>query len=114
MFYTGQKVVCVDDSMKTHETVSLKPHQTSGLDGLTKGRVYTVRKVQHVQRIFCRPADEVLLDEIVRAPHIDYLSEPLIKEVGYLTCRFRPLQTKETDISVFKRMLTDADLHERV
>jgi hypothetical protein len=90
MFRVGQKVICVNDVEYPHA------YGLPGMDGLTKGHVYTVREVGLSSWVDGRPA--VRLAEIVR-PHDD---------VPFWAHRFRPLVERKTDISVFKKLLDPA------
>ncbi|MGE0290387.1 MAG: hypothetical protein AB7I42_25070 [Bradyrhizobium sp.] len=93
-FHVGQKVVCVDD--QGHHA-PWRPVSTRGLDGLKRGRVYTVRAVGRYHMVAC-----IWLVEIERAVDAEH---PHLGEPGYAPIRFRPLREKKTDISVFKEML---------
>lgn len=101
-FHVGQKVVCVDDgeyplsSDRTWEIVKF-----DGEQWLEAGQVYTVNAT------YTDPIDAdhcVLLREITRHA-TDEEFEAGVLEPGFLACRFRPLESRETDISIFKAML---------
>lgn len=95
-WHVGMKVVCVDDEPW--------PEFKSEMDGLTSGQVYTIRKVG-LDPYPGFPGVGVWLDEIHR---------PLDKgfeqygEASFSAARFRPVQTRKTDISIFEAMLTGA------
>jgi hypothetical protein len=99
-FYAGQKVVCIDADTGNDKRFNGK------LDGLTEGRVYTIRKVEPppLKWLVWYPDLAlpnklwVFLEEIVRPIHAKGTFE-----VGYRSDRFRPLV--ETDISVFQALL---------
>lgn len=94
-FRVGQKVVCVDDV--PHGKYAPWPVK-GGLDGLTKGTVYTIREIG----AYCgEPV--VWLNEITReiVPGWEKYGEQ-----GFSPARFRPLVERKTDISVFMKMLT--------
>ena len=74
-------------------TVGMKVVCVEPINGLRKGGVYTVVRVSNG----CRSC---LLD--VDCPHADRAS------AGWYSWRFRPLVSRQTDISVFQRMLTPA------
>ncbi len=86
MFYSGQKVVCVDDSPSVYGDES----------GLVKGDIYTVNKV-----MYSAEADRTCLD-IVEVPN-DWDNSWYW---GFRPERFRPVTEKKTDISVFKEIVT--------
>lgn len=89
MFRVGQKVVCVDANGHL-------------MDGLKRGGVYTVAWIGEFKhpirghRGLCVHLVEILR---TRCPVYDI-------DVPYRTSRFRPLQKRTTDISVFTAMLT--------
>lgn len=101
MFYIGQKVICIDDS-SGHGVWASE-------DAIYKDQIYTIRRV-----FIWNPSGErgipteshlcVWLDEVARGPVAIRHWGP---DVGYGAHRFAPLSTKETDISVFKKMLID-------
>lgn len=95
MFYVGQKVICVDDSLRNDPGVKYY----GDLDGLTKGEIYTIRSVD------IDPFDKlpvIRVFEITRSNGLEY-EEPY--ELGFYAYRFRPIIERETDISIFKKML---------
>lgn len=83
-FHVGQKVVCVDDSPNP-KTDNLPP-------GITRGQVYTIRKIGWHRGVMGFSLVEV-------APRVGWR--------GWLAKRFRPAVERKTDINVFKRMLID-------
>ena len=94
-FRVGQKVVCVDDAedFPDVEGIDWRPLE------IKKGNIYVVR--------WCGPhTDNILGTEIcVRLvgfvrPDDDY------DDLPFRASRFRPIVERETDISVFTRMLT--------
>lgn len=86
-FHVGQSVVCVDDSSFY-----------SSLDGLTKGKVYTVREVGLTSWMDGAPCIRVC--EIVRPYH------PQSPDTPFWARRFRPV--RKTSIEVFEAMLIKA------
>lgn len=94
----GDRVVCVSDEEDMFITsgVNWRP----GLDGLIKGRTYTIRSLcrSHITGAIC-----VRLVEIVRP-----LGTGDPDEGGFNALRFRKVQPRKTDISVFTKMLNDA------
>jgi hypothetical protein len=82
MFYKGQQVVCVDDSNG--------PIGNGYNAGLRKGSIYTITEIESI-------SGELYF----------YLAE--ISRGGWKHIRFRPIQKKETDISVFKALLNPAN-----
>jgi len=69
-------------------------------DGLTKGRVYTVRAVGR-DPFWDTPG--LWLNEIQRPIEEGYEQ---FGELSFHQCRFRPIVEKKTDISIFTTMLT--------
>lgn len=96
MFYVGQRVVCVDDSLcQSNKELTYY----GDLDGLTKGEIYTVRNTD------IDPFDNlpiIRVFEIKRGNGLEY-EQPF--ELGFLASRFRPIVERDTDISIFKKML---------
>lgn len=93
-FHVGQKVVCVDVNPWRAE---------DDLGGLTKGSVYTIRRVgfhQHPTHPIGRYLG-IVVDEIYRPC-----------QTPYLASRFRPVHT--TSIAVFKAMLAPTPHRETV
>lgn len=84
----GAKCICIDDGV--HEEW-LSPHikYRDGLDGLTKGEIYTVRDTffDEIEQSW-----RVRLVEIVRGTFMGI-------EDGYVSFRFRPLVSLEDDIA---------------
>lgn len=85
-FYVGQKVVCVDAEEHPEWMVSGMVYSL-GLDGLTKGAVYTIRDFR--KHGYCGTLG-VLVAEIIRVP----------VDTGYSQSRFRSLESKA--ISIFR------------
>lgn len=102
MFYVGQKVVCINDTVElalglARSTVTF----VGGLDGLTKGQVYTIKEIIDDKTFSYKEKVLILvLDEIIRP--VDTV-KPANYSPGFISYRFRPL--KETDISIFTAML---------
>lgn len=97
-WHVGMKVVCVDDYPGGYEARPDIFEYSDGLDGLTWGRVYTIRAIGPDQE---DGSLSVWLDEIHRPLERGY-------ETGYAVERFRPVQHRATDISIFTAMLTGA------
>lgn len=92
----GDRVICVDDDFDVgHHPV----YRTASLP--TKGGVYTVRGFYESTL----KGVAVLLDEIVNPPM------PSVtlgwRELGFKPKRFRKVQPRKTDISIFTAMLHD-------
>lgn len=93
----GDKVVCVDDRP------SGLPGTDADLDGLRRGSVYTIRSIGQVPGY--HPAAGLIvinLTEIHRR-----VRGSSNNEIGFDARRFRPVQTRKTDISQFTAMLHD-------
>lgn len=104
MFYVGQRVVCVDAGLNS-QRFGVPPHivTNKSLDGLAKGRVYTVRAVGPGS--YSIPA--LWLQEISRAT--SFFSDGWVGEPGFASARFRPVVERKTDISIFTAMLNPSD-----
>jgi hypothetical protein len=95
-WHVGMKVVCVDASTRNYDPPRFRSLGTD-LSGIEEGRIYTVREILDFYGMV-----GVRLQGIIR---------PLSRlglEVPYAAARFRPVQTRKTDISVFEAMLTGA------
>ena len=91
-WHVGMKVVCADDSDDGRYSTWMTYNNTHGLKG---DCVYTIRRIGDFRGILC-----IWLDEIHR---------PISQkwgECGYSVKRFRPVQTRQTDISCFTAMLS--------
>lgn len=85
-FHVGQKVVCVED----------RPHFLDKVKRLDRGAVYTIRE-EFRSAVTGRYG--VFLNEVVM-PRLESG-----EELGWLATRFRPVQERKTDISVFTKLL---------
>jgi hypothetical protein len=97
-WHVGMKVVCVD----------AKPRDTNSAwfgDAPIEGKVYTI------SRLFLDDEGEPVcaFEELERCP--DAVREGC---VGYGCWRFRPVQPRKTDISIFTTMLHDAPLQKEL
>ena len=95
-FKPGDKVVCVDNSLPWNRKWDD--------DAPEVGKVYTVKKIivdfeGDVALRFC---------EINRSP-LAFAQHGV--NIGYKATRFRPVQTKKTDISIFTDMLTSSKVN---
>lgn len=91
-WHVGMKVVCVDDA------------PTFGHHLLAKGHVYTIASIGHATGIFkdrCVRNELVVALEEVRAICRDGTPH----DSGFAASRFRPVQTRKTDISIFTALL---------
>ena len=97
-FRPGQRVVCIDD---VSHGQYMPPGWTSVrhvLNGLTKGRIYTIREVDELSGVLvCR------LEEIVRPWDEDWEFES-----PFAQARFRPVKEVDTDISFAHEILNTA------
>lgn len=96
-WHVGMKVVCVDD--EDHGRYSPWP-SVGGLDGLTVGAVYTIRKIGEYRGLL-----GIWLCEIARNPWAGKEEPP------FSVRRFRPIQTRQTDISIFTQMLNPSKIN---
>lgn len=92
-WHVGMKVVLIDDNWGPRHDIA------RGVVNPVKGVVYTVRSVQMALSGFVC----ITLNEI-RNPILQYRSS--IGERLYRAYRFRPVQTRQTDISIFTAMLS--------
>ena len=94
MFRVGQKVVCVDDAEYAHRAGD------SIIDYIQKGEIYIIREIcEFDYRPDRQFGHAVRLVGILRRDD-NYPDYP------FALVRFRPIVERETDISIFKQMLT--------
>lgn len=104
MFYTGQKVVCVDDG---HEDAFIRWYDGTKI---VKGQTYTVRNTGTT--VFGTPG--IRLMEVELTGVNGYNTGLPFKDNLYKQSRFRPLVERKTDISVFTALLNPANHKELV
>lgn len=110
-FHVGQKVVCVDDAK--HPEFHLPGWMYYGdLDGLTKGRIYTVRSVYNdpYSHRLC-----ISLEEINRKAM--FSNDPDYHHSdGFWSGRFRPVVEKSTDtgMAILRKLLVGGKIEEKV
>jgi hypothetical protein len=89
MFYIGQKVICIDDTVVTGDVRGFSAW-------VVKGSIYIIRDIA--------PPDPFgggfLLEEITADIH-----QPSGIEYGWRITRFRQLDERKTDISIFRELL---------
>jgi hypothetical protein len=91
-FHIGQKVVCVYPFK--YDDLIIKPR---------KGRIYTIRVI-----------DDAFLDSLEKCPKCLWyfrFNEIPGDAISFGSCGFRPLEERQTDISVFTGMLKKKFLH---
>jgi hypothetical protein len=96
--HRGQEVICIDDmeNAQYFPTGITGDMLIGGMDGLKKGRKYSIRETgAFMDILWCR------LEEIIRP-----IDDALGVEAFYNQARFRPVKKVETDISIFTSMLT--------
>lgn len=105
-FYIGQKIVCINDDYEVPGyPINVGSPPWNILDGLTKGSIYTVRALRPSWLLgYLYPFICVLLYEIIREPIYNRLSD-CEEEPGYIPARFKPLNSRKTDISIFTKTL---------
>jgi hypothetical protein len=88
-FYVGQRIICIDDEAHQRYVPRGMRADDGGMDGLSKGSIYTVRDVGMLgEVIVCR------LKEISRQRWY------LIGEEGwYAQARFRPVTDRKSEVS---------------
>lgn len=91
-FYVGQKVVCIDDSDRRMRATTYE-----GPNPLRKGTIYTVREIAYRHT----GGDLTLMLKEIVLPVCWFYGQ----EYAFLADRFRPLDERKTDISVFTRLL---------
>lgn len=98
----GDKLVCVDAESHGKYTSWVT---IGDLDGLTAGETYTIRKIAPYgyDGKVC-----VWLNEIVRPLRGNVCQQH--GECGFDPRRFRPVQKRKTDISIFQRLLTNPNI----
>lgn len=100
MDYSWAKVdvqcVCIDDQER-HERYSPNYNYVSGLDGLTKNKIYTIKEmyIDSEDKVLC-----ATLKEIHRG-----FDEVILREAGFNINRFRPLS--EIRKEKFKQMINN-------
>lgn len=97
-FHVGQKVVCIDAAERdeTHPEANV----IDGMDGLTKGAVYTIRSIQidpgWGETTVC--LSEIIRGRLSRFRGVEY-------EAGFSPERFRPVVERKTSIAIFHEIL---------
>ena len=100
-FHVGQEVICIDNKIHFEWYTGMMGQIYTGidLDGLQEGEKYTIIWIGLWQGPFLEPHVCVRLQEIRRQVWTGN------EEAPYSARRFRPLIKKETDISIFNKML---------
>lgn len=95
-FKVGQRVLCIDTG---HHAEWTSWPTIYNLDGLKVGKIYTISAIlsEHGGH------DTVVLKEIVRP-----MKQPK-NFAGFSVLRFKPIEEKEYDISIFRQMCRDAE-----
>jgi hypothetical protein len=100
MFHIGQKVVCVDDSPPP-------PGRPVYWPMVVKGQVYTIVGFDIEDSARCG------IGLILAEARLGFIP-PWKGEMGWRRTRFRPVQERKTDISVFTEILTKTKAPEPV
>lgn len=104
-FVVGQKVVCIDDDVFRYRVPGVKYPENPTLDGLEKGKIYTVRDIYFNQST---GFINVSVEEIVRKYYSE-LSKTIVEYdpslQGFHHKRFAPLKERKTSISTFTEIL---------
>lgn len=102
-WYVGMKVVCVNDTFDERRPLAAVAQELIP----TQGYIYTVREIG-ILLPWKRPEVCVRLVEIINP--IKLYRSPDLKfnryERCFLASRFRPVQARATDISIFTSMLS--------
>jgi hypothetical protein len=101
-WHVGMKVVCV-------EATPLPGSEWLYGDGVVVGTVYTVARI-------CVDRTNTTIIQLLERPRSPEAMMEFGPNCGYAAWRFRPVQTRKTDISIFTAMLRpiDAKLKETV
>lgn len=94
MFYVGQEVVCIDDT----DNIWSKPW-------VKKGNKYVISSV-FINSDTCIPTYK----QCTTGVNLVGIAKPN----GFASCRFRPIQKKQTDISIFTALLNPINHKELV
>jgi len=97
-FVVGQKVVCVNDDVNDFKVSGVK-YAPTGLDGLTKGEIYTIKS------IYENPATKYINVELEEINRDNFSNFEWRITAGFVHLRFAPLKEKKTDISVFEQIV---------
>lgn len=89
-WHVGMKVVCVDASP------SQVPHQ------LEERKIYVLQQIQHSAFVDCRLGRSGVIDAV----GVKVAGAGLRDRDWFGANRFRPVQTRQTDISIFQAMLS--------
>lgn len=110
-FIVGQRVVCIDDSWREPDLIRFL-ERVCHYRFPRLNHVYTVRGVL-IYQFDPTPDVGVYLEEL-RNPVIQWRDGDY-SELAFSPCRFRPLQTRPTDIEVFQRIRRRVSvwIHER-
>lgn len=104
-FYIGQKVVCVNNK-GNFSSIARASLGSDGCVEIKEGEIYTIRDIYYDP--FCKDDGIVVnLEEVRRKIHEGG------RELGYHHSRFRPLEKKKTDISIFQSILNDVKAEEK-
>lgn len=91
--YPGAKVQCVDDEWRD-------PHPRGWPCPLVKGAVYSVKEIMPPTGWYMGSRKHFVIT-LAELQNVGWRGE----DVGFATNRFRPLQKRQTDISIFTRLL---------
>lgn len=105
MFHVGQKVACIEDTVRpefgrwAHLPIGVKS------DKITKGQTYVIREID------CRAADlhGTITVRLVGIFNLSYFSTVGEWEPGFPACYFRPLIERKTNISALQALLNPAN-----
>lgn len=102
-WHVGMKVVCVDAELTNGY----------GLQELVEGRVYTIRWIGRYNHSLFGNVLGVRLEGVTRAPISPEETEwfAIYGEAPFGLHRFRPVQTRQTDISCFTQMLNPSKVN---
>lgn len=96
-FFIGQKVVCIAKG-----TWELTKKKHPGVIVPVRGNIYTVRETYR-DPFF--GIEGIRLREVVNSSVTFFNGTPYYIELGWLPQEFKPLEERETDISIFKKLL---------
>lgn len=93
-FQVGQRVVCVHDD--SHPTEPLGMGKWIPSEAIRKGEIYTITSIYDFRGFMCFQLAEVSRAILSRLEYGE--------KVGYGAWRFRPLEEKKYDISIFNEI----------
>lgn len=107
-WHVGMKVVCIDDRCYP---VDPKYQDLYAKWPLRLNKIYTIRSIGICRDETIGPNGEIVKNNVMIEIEVP---NPFEGIKGFDARRFRPLQKRKTDISVFTQMLNDVKIRENV